>query len=134
MFECSPLSTLAAISFALQPCAPRSVRIFAARALRNKGYQVLEASGGEAALAILAGHDGEIDLLISDVVMPQMDGPSLVKLVLAERPELKVIFISGYAESTFRDSLGMDADFDLLPKPFSLKELAAKVKETLDPA
>ena len=111
-----------------------SVRIFAARALRNKGYQVLEANGGEAALALLARHDGEIDLLISDVVMPQMDGPSLVKLVLAERPELKVIFISGYAESAFRDSLGMDADFDLLPKPFSLKELAAKVKETLDPA
>jgi two-component system cell cycle sensor histidine kinase/response regulator CckA len=111
-----------------------AVRIFAARALRNKGYEVLEANGGELALDILGRHEGEIDLLISDVVMPQMDGPTLIKKVRTERPDLKVIFISGYAESAFREHLDEGADYELLPKPFSLQELASKVKEVLEEA
>ena len=109
-----------------------AVRVFAARALRNKGYTVLEANGGEAALKALAEHDGRIDLLISDVVMPQMDGPTLIKRVRQTLPDLKVIYISGYAEDAFRRNLDPDADFDLLPKPFSLKQLAGKVKSVID--
>ncbi|MEM7169570.1 MAG: ATP-binding protein [Pseudomonadota bacterium] len=109
-----------------------AVRSFGARALRNKGYQVLEADSGEAALEVLAQEEKEIDLLVTDVVMPQMDGPGLVREVRKERPELKVIFISGYAEDSFRKRLDKDAAIHFLPKPFSLKQLAGKVKEVLD--
>ncbi len=108
-----------------------SVRVFGARALRGKGYTVLEADSGEAALEVLKSHDGAIDLLITDVVMPQMDGPRLVEEVRAMRPSLKVIFISGYAEESFAEKLDGAEDVDFLPKPFSLTQLAAKVKETL---
>ena len=108
-----------------------AVRVFAARALRNKGYHVIEADSGESALEELENLDGDVDLLISDVVMPQMDGPTLVREVRRERPDLKVIFISGYAEDAFRKTLDPDAEFILLPKPFSLKQLAGKVKEVI---
>ena len=108
-----------------------AVRMFAVRALRNKGYTVLEAESGEAALEVFEEHGGDIDLLISDVVMPNMDGPTLMREIHKERPELKVIFISGYAEDAFRKNLDPGAEFELLPKPFSLKQLAAKVKEVL---
>ncbi|MCF8468292.1 MAG: PAS domain S-box protein [Sneathiella sp.] len=108
------------------------VRLFAARALQNKGYTVLQADCGETALSVAREHDGKIDLLISDVVMPVMDGPTLVKTILAEIPDLKVIFISGYAEDAFRKDLDFDVSkIDFLPKPFSLKEIAGKVKEVL---
>lgn len=108
------------------------VRLFAARALENKGYNVLQADCGETALSIANEHDGKIDLLITDVVMPAMDGPTLVKHVLAETPDMKVIFISGYAEDAFRKDLDFDVSkIDFLPKPFSLKEIATKVKEVL---
>jgi two-component system cell cycle sensor histidine kinase/response regulator CckA len=66
--------------------------------------------------------------------MPQMDGPTLIKTVRAERPDLKVIFISGYAETAFREHLDEGTDYELLPKPFSLQELASKVKEVLERA
>ncbi|MBL4740036.1 MAG: PAS domain S-box protein [Sneathiella sp.] len=108
------------------------VRLFAARALQNKGYEVLQADCGETALEVVANYDGPIDLLITDVVMPSMDGPTLVKNITQEMPNLKIIFISGYAEDAFRK----DHDFDInkiefLPKPFSLKEIAEKVKEVM---
>ncbi|RMF10190.1 MAG: response regulator [Alphaproteobacteria bacterium] len=109
-----------------------AVRTFAARALTNKGYQVYEAESGEAALRLVDEHDGEIDLLISDVVMPQMDGPTLVKEVRERCKDMKIIFISGYAEDAFRKSLGKNEMFSFLPKPFSLKQLAEKVKEVLE--
>jgi two-component system cell cycle sensor histidine kinase/response regulator CckA len=108
-----------------------AVRIFAARALRNKGYTVLEANSGEAALEIVTGHDGVIDLLISDVVMPNMDGPTLIKQARKHRQDMKIIFISGYAEDAFRKNLDRDEPFSFLPKPFSLKQLAGKVKEAI---
>ncbi len=108
-----------------------AVRMFAARALRNKGYTVLEADCGEAALKCFNDHNADIDLLVSDVVMPQMDGPTLVREVRAQRPDLKVIFISGYAEDAFRRNLDPDSEFELLPKPFSLKQLAGRVKEVI---
>ncbi len=108
-----------------------AVRLFGARALRNKGYKVLEARSGEAALEIMASHKDPVDLIITDVVMPRMDGPTLIKEVRLKQPGLKVIFISGYAEDNFRRRLDMDADIHFLPKPFSLKQLAGKVKEVM---
>ncbi len=108
------------------------VRIFGARALRNKGYTVLEARSGEAALELMGNTADRIDLLITDVVMPKMDGPGLVREVRETHPEMKVIFISGYTEDSFRQRLDSDSDIHFLPKPFSLKQLATKVKEVID--
>ena len=108
-----------------------AVRSFSARVLRNKGYDVHEANSGEAALQLIEEQLDSIDLLITDVVMPRMDGPSLVRQVRKERPGLKVIFISGYTEDAFRKRLGEDGGIEFLSKPFSLKQLAAKVKEVL---
>jgi two-component system cell cycle sensor histidine kinase/response regulator CckA len=107
------------------------VRIFAARALRNKGYAVVEATSGEAALAEIGNAGDEFDLLISDVVMPQFDGPRLVREARELVPSLRVIFISGYAEDAFRRRLDTDRDIHFLTKPFTLKQLAVKVKEVL---
>jgi two-component system cell cycle sensor histidine kinase/response regulator CckA len=107
------------------------VRIFGARALRNKGYTVLEATSGEAALELLESANERIDLLITDVVMPKMDGPGLVREVRETHPDMKVIFISGYTEDSFRQHLDADANIHFLPKPFSLKQLATKVKEVI---
>ncbi len=109
-----------------------AVRVFSARALRNKGYQVLEAKNGEVAMQLLSAESAKIDLLITDVVMPQMDGPTLARNVRKIRPDMSVIFISGYAEDRFRDELdGGDSAAHFLPKPFSLKQLASKVKEVI---
>lgn len=108
-----------------------AVRAFGSRALRNKGYTVLEANSGEQALEVLRDASEQIDLLITDVVMPRVDGPTLVKTVRESHPELKVIFISGYTEDNFRQKLGEDERIHFLPKPFSLKQLAAKVKDVL---
>jgi len=107
------------------------VRIFGARALRNKGYKVIEARSGEAALDLIRNAAEAIDLLITDVVMPHMDGPGLVREVRELNPEMKVIFISGYTEDAFRQRLDSDVGIEFLPKPFSLKELAAKVRDVL---
>ena len=108
-----------------------AVRAFGARALMNKGYKVLEASSGESALDVLRNERTPIDLLITDVAMPHMDGPTLVKELRGQRPDLKVIFISGYAEDLFRRRIGEEPGIHFLQKPFSLKQLAGKVKEVL---
>src|SRR3990170_1471644 len=97
-----------------------AVRVLGARALRNKGYDVLEARSGESALEIINDKSRTIDLLITDIVMPHMDGPTLIREVRARRPDMKVIFISGYAEDSFRRRLDETADIHFLPKPFSL--------------
>ena len=109
-----------------------AVRAFAARALVSRGYTVLEASSGEAALAIVAekGKD-KIDLVLSDVVMPEMDGPTLLKELRSRGVTAKVIFISGYAEDAFEKNLADESDFAFLPKPFSLKQLAEAVKDVM---
>jgi two-component system cell cycle sensor histidine kinase/response regulator CckA len=107
------------------------VRIFGARALRNKGYKVIEAKSGEAALELIRNARERIDLLITDVVMPRMDGPGLVREVREIHPDMKVIFISGYTEDAFRQRLDRDSDIDFLPKPFSLKQLATKVRDVI---
>jgi len=108
-----------------------AVRSFAARALRMRGYNVLEASGGEEALEIVKADDAKIDLIITDVVMPNMDGPTMVRHVKQLKPNLAVIFMSGYAEEAFRRNDQNSEDIHFLPKPFGLKQLAAKVKEVL---
>jgi two-component system, cell cycle sensor histidine kinase and response regulator CckA len=108
-----------------------AVRSFAARALGQRGYNVLQASTGAEALEVFNGYDGEVDLVVSDVVMPEMDGPTLMKHLRADHPDLKIIFISGYAEDSFRRNLSDKDDFMFLQKPFDLKELAAAVKAAL---
>jgi two-component system cell cycle sensor histidine kinase/response regulator CckA len=108
-----------------------AVRSFAARALKLRGYHVMEAAGGEEALEIVNSFQGKIDLLITDVVMPSMDGPTLVRAVKRLRPEMAVIFMSGYAEEAFRRHDEKAEDLHFLPKPFGLKQLAAKVKDVL---
>ncbi len=108
-----------------------AVRSFAARALRMRGYNVLEASGGEEALEIVKSDNTKIDLIITDVVMPNMDGPTMVRHVKELKPDLAVIFMSGYAEEAFRRNDQNSEDIHFLPKPFGLKQLAAKVKEVL---
>jgi two-component system, cell cycle sensor histidine kinase and response regulator CckA len=112
-----------------------AVRLFSARALRDKGYDVIEATTGEEGLTYLttaweSGHE-KVDLLITDVVMPVMDGPTLVKRAHEIFPDLKVVFISGYAEDTFREKLHTEEEIVFLPKPYTLKDLASLVKATL---
>ena len=109
-----------------------AVRMFAARALRNKGYHVIEAENGESALDAINEQDRAVDLIVSDVIMPGMDGHTFVNLVRHELPDVKVILMSGYAEETFRDEIGRDKTIHFLGKPFTLKDLATKVKEVLD--
>ncbi len=111
-----------------------AVRSFAARALRMRGYNVIEASGGEEALEIVRAAAAPIHLLITDVVMPNMAGPTLVRAVRRLRPEMAIIFMSGYAEEAFRRNDEKAEDLHFLPKPFGLKQLAAKVKEVLSGA
>ena len=105
------------------------VRAVAERALTRAGYTVTSASNGEDALNQLAQMD-KIDLLISDVVMPQMDGPTLVRKVRGERPHLPVLFMSGYAEEQLRKSIALD-HVAFLPKPFSVSQLIEKVQTVL---
>lgn len=107
-----------------------AVRTFSTRALTNKGYEVVTAEHGEAGLAVFKEQTKPLDLLITDVMMPGMDGPTLAKEIRAVEPKLKIIFVSGYTEEKLKDTLGEGIYF--LPKPFTLKQLAAKVKEVLD--
>ena len=105
------------------------VRAVAERALTRHGYKVISAENGEGALEVL--HQGEqIDLLISDVVMPGMDGPTMVAEARKTWPELKILFMSGYAEEQLRNSIDVD-NVSFLPKPFSVQELAEAAKRTL---
>lgn len=108
-----------------------AVRLFGARALRNKGYEVIEAVNGENALEVLESAEHAIDLVVTDVVMPGLDGPGLIRRVRETHPDLKVIFISGYTEETFRQRLDADVEVHFLSKPFSLQQLAGKVKEVM---
>lgn len=108
-----------------------AVRMFAARALKNKGYDVLEAANGEAALDVINSTDTPIDMIVTDVVMPGMDGHTLVQFVRQEMPHVKVIFISGYTDNVIPGGFG-SGDFSFLAKPFSLMDLASKVKEVMD--
>jgi two-component system, cell cycle sensor histidine kinase and response regulator CckA len=107
------------------------LRSLNARGLRSRGYTVVEASNGIEALEALEERDGAIDLVVSDVVMPEMDGPTLLRSMRKRNPDLKIIFVSGYAEDAFAKSLEENEKFDFLAKPFALSALVAKVKETM---
>jgi two-component system cell cycle sensor histidine kinase/response regulator CckA len=107
------------------------LRALNARGLISRGYSVLEASNGVDAIDVLAKNGGRVDLVVSDVVMPEMDGPTLLKELRKRNPELKIIFVSGYAEEAFAKSLPQGEQFSFLPKPFTLKQLVGAVKETM---
>lgn len=107
------------------------VRAFASRALKNKGYTVIEADCAETALELVKEHGSKLDLIITDVIMPGMNGPSMVEKISVDYPDIKVIFISGYAEDVFMHSYGSERSFNFLAKPFTLKQLAGKVKDVL---
>jgi two-component system, cell cycle sensor histidine kinase and response regulator CckA len=109
------------------------LRSLNARGLRSRGYSVIEASNGVEAMEALEEKDGAIDLVVSDVVMPEMDGPTLLKSMRGRNPDLKIIFVSGYAEDAFEKSLPENEQFAFLPKPFTLTQLVKAVKETMAP-
>ncbi|HET6374842.1 MAG TPA: response regulator, partial [Methylocella sp.] len=105
-----------------------AVRAFAARALATRGYTVLQASSGTEALQIVEQDPAKIDLVVSDVVMPEMDGPTMFGELRKRGVKAKVIFVSGYAEEAFAKNLPEGEDFGFLPKPFTLKQLIEAVK------
>ena len=108
-----------------------AVRGIAARLLRQRGYEVIEAADGEEALLLAEEHAGQIDMMISDVIMPGLDGPSLLKKARKYLGDAPVMFISGYAESDFSDLLQDEAGVSFLPKPLDIKTLAERVKQEL---
>jgi two-component system cell cycle sensor histidine kinase/response regulator CckA len=106
------------------------LRALNARGLASRGYTVLEAGNGLEAIETLEKH-GHVDLVVSDVVMPEMDGPTLLKELRHRDPEVKIIFVSGYAEEAFSKNLPSQEQYAFLAKPFTLKQLVAEVKKTL---
>ncbi|VAW19761.1 Sensory box histidine kinase/response regulator [hydrothermal vent metagenome] len=110
------------------------VRAISVRTLRTTGYEVFEADGGDEALEVLDEIDNKIDLMISDVMMPGMDGPSLLVEVRKRLPDLKVIFVSGFARMEMRDGLADDRSVEFLPKPYNFDQINSKVKEVLSGA
>ncbi|MGH6814868.1 MAG: ATP-binding protein, partial [Hyphomicrobiaceae bacterium] len=109
-----------------------AVRTFAVEALKRQGYEVLQAATGRDAIDVMAASGGEVDIVVSDVMMPEMDGPTLLSELRKSNPDLKIIFVSGYPDEAFRSHLDPAAKFTFLPKPFTLAQLAAKVKEELN--
>ena len=107
------------------------VRAFASRALRLKGMTVLEADSGEVALSMLADPDLHVDVFVTDVIMPGMDGPTWVKQAIQDRPDTKVVFVSGYAEDAFGENRALIPNSVFVPKPFSLAELTTTVQAQL---
>jgi two-component system cell cycle sensor histidine kinase/response regulator CckA len=109
-----------------------AVRAFAVRALTSRGYSVVEADSGESALAVIGRDDKGFELILSDVVMPEMDGPRLLKELRQRGNNTKMVFVSGYPGEEFEKDLEGYTDYAFLPKPFSLKQLVEKVKEVME--
>jgi two-component system cell cycle sensor histidine kinase/response regulator CckA len=107
------------------------LRALNARGLTSRGYTVLEAGNGVEAIEVFNEQKGRVDLVVSDVVMPEMDGPTLLKELRKRNPALKIVFVSGYAEEAFAKSLPQGEQFSFLAKPFTLKQLIGQVKETM---
>jgi two-component system cell cycle sensor histidine kinase/response regulator CckA len=108
-----------------------AVRAFGARALSSRGYTVLEAETGLDALRVVEENGGKIDLIVSDVVMPEMDGPTMFGELRKRGITARVIFVSGYAEDAFSKNLPEGEDFGFMPKPFTLKQLIETVKANM---
>jgi CheY-like chemotaxis protein len=109
----------------------QGVRELTARMLNLMGYTVLTATSGAEALALAAAHEGSIDLLLTDVVMPNMGGARLAEELRRRRPETKVVFVSGYTENTISDHGALDAGVEFLAKPFGREALARKLRQAL---
>ena len=109
-----------------------SVRKLGAEFLASSGYKVLEAPDGGAALQVCKKHRGPIHLLMTDLVMPGMSGRELALRLAGQRPEMKVIYVSGYTDDTVVPHAVLEEEVAFLPKPFSLNELAHKVREALE--
>jgi two-component system cell cycle sensor histidine kinase/response regulator CckA len=109
-----------------------AVRALARVVLQGRGYTVLEAADGEEAMLLAAEHKGVIHLLVSDVVMPRMSGPQLAGLLSRERPDLRVLFVSGYTDEAMLHLGGLRSDVNILQKPFDPVSLARRVREVLD--
>ena len=107
------------------------LRALNARGLKSRGYTVIEAGNGVEALEELERQGGQVDIVVSDVVMPEMDGPTLMKELKKRKPDIKIIFVSGYAEDAFDKNLPDHKQFNFLAKPFTLKQLVTVVKETM---
>src|SRR5262249_44122238 len=107
------------------------LRALNARGLQSRGYTVIEAGNGLEPLAELERQGGHVDVVVSDVVMPEMDGPALMKELKKRKPDIKIIFVSGYAEDAFDKNLPDRKQFNFLAKPFTLKQLVRVVKETM---
>ena len=107
------------------------LRALNARGLKSRGYTVIEAGNGIEALEELEKQGGRVDVVVSDVVMPEMDGPTLMKELKQRKPDIKIIFVSGYAEDAFDKNLADRKQFNFLAKPFTLKQLVTVVKETM---
>jgi two-component system cell cycle sensor histidine kinase/response regulator CckA len=101
-----------------------------ARGLTSRGYTVLQAANGLEAVEAFDSHAGKIDIVVSDVVMPEMDGPTLLTKLRSRDPNVKIIFVSGYAEEAFEKHLPEGEKYNFLAKPFTLKQLVGAVKET----
>ena len=108
-----------------------AVRSFASRALASRGYTVLEAETGGDALRVVERAGGKIDLIVSDVIMPEMDGPTMLTELRRRGLNAKVIFVSGYADDAFAKNLPEGQEFLFLPKPFTLKQLVETVKSAM---
>jgi signal transduction histidine kinase/CheY-like chemotaxis protein len=100
--------------------------------LKDNGYTILAASNGVEALRVAKQHKGQIHLLITDVIMPQMSGPALVRSLVALRPHMKVLYMTGYTDDKLRDTAMSDPEVALLQKPFQLSDLIRKVRDVLD--
>ncbi len=109
-----------------------NLRRLARQYLETQGYKILEAEDGAAALQISAGYKGTIDLLLTDVIMPGMNGRELAGSITANRPDVRVLYMSGYTENAIGHNGLLDAGINLLQKPFSLPALKDKVREVLD--
>src|SRR5215471_4616498 len=107
------------------------LRALNARGLASRGYTVIEAGNGIEAIREIEERDGAVDLVVSDVVMPEMDGPTLLKELRGRNPNLKMILVSGYAEDAFEKNLPEGGQFMFLAKPFTLKQLVATVKDAM---
>jgi two-component system cell cycle sensor histidine kinase/response regulator CckA len=108
-----------------------TVRRLACRVLRARGYRVLEARGGAEALELMAEHEGQVDLLLTDIIMPGLGGPALAQRLLREVPGLKVLYITGYSEEAIRQQGMLPAGGALLEKPFTAHQLAERVHAAL---
>jgi len=110
----------------------RLVRVLARKVLEQAGYRVLAAEGGAQALELARGHSGVIDLLLTDVVMPEMSGREVVRRLLQERPAVRVLYMSGYSDEAVAQHGVLDAGTSFIAKPFTPTTLATKVREVLE--